>query len=245
MTSTDSGGLANQAGSVQTVPPASADGQGTAWQAATGSLPGLQSVSLPKGGAAVRDIGKKSTVNAAIDTASMTIPVATDLGRAGFGPSLSLTCDSPATGDPRLSSGTATTTSTPRSPNPPGRGRGAPDPFSTYLRDFEIRTYRRCHRVLMFHHFPGEPGGRRPPPGVLHWPDLPGGRRQRYDHSGLGGADGMQTAPRRLPGRVGAAAGIPLKPGRHRPGAPRPRPRGDAEPARQIDGSRSSTGPPI
>jgi hypothetical protein len=40
------------------------------------------------------------TVSAATDTASMTIPVAADLGRAGFGPSLSLTCDSPATGDP-------------------------------------------------------------------------------------------------------------------------------------------------
>ncbi|KAL7932808.1 hypothetical protein V8C35DRAFT_73008 [Trichoderma chlorosporum] len=29
-----------------------------------------------------------------------------------------------------------------------------PDPFSTYNSAFEIRTYRRCHRVLMFHHFP-------------------------------------------------------------------------------------------
>jgi RHS repeat-associated protein len=33
-----------------------------------------------------------------------------------------------------------------------------PDPFSTYRPGFEVRTYRRCHRVLMFHHFPGEPG---------------------------------------------------------------------------------------
>jgi hypothetical protein len=32
-----------------------------------------------------------------------------------------------------------------------------PDPFSTCRPGFEIRTYRRCHRVLMFHHFPGEP----------------------------------------------------------------------------------------
>jgi hypothetical protein len=29
-----------------------------------------------------------------------------------------------------------------------------PDPFSTYRAGFEVRTYRRCHRVLMFHHFP-------------------------------------------------------------------------------------------
>src|SRR5262249_729906 len=28
-----------------------------------------------------------------------------------------------------------------------------PDPFSTYRPGFEVRTYRRCHRVLMFHHF--------------------------------------------------------------------------------------------
>lgn len=33
-----------------------------------------------------------------------------------------------------------------------------PDPFSTYRPGFEVRTYRRCHRVLMFHHFPDEPG---------------------------------------------------------------------------------------
>ncbi len=29
-----------------------------------------------------------------------------------------------------------------------------PDPFSSYRAGFEVRTYRRCHRVLMFHHFP-------------------------------------------------------------------------------------------
>jgi len=31
-----------------------------------------------------------------------------------------------------------------------------PDPFSTYRPGFEVRTYRRCHRILMFHHFPDE-----------------------------------------------------------------------------------------
>lgn len=29
-----------------------------------------------------------------------------------------------------------------------------PDPFSSYRSGFEVRTYRRCHRVLMFHRFP-------------------------------------------------------------------------------------------
>ena len=28
-----------------------------------------------------------------------------------------------------------------------------PDPHSSYRAGFEVRTYRRCHRVLMFHHF--------------------------------------------------------------------------------------------
>ena len=31
-----------------------------------------------------------------------------------------------------------------------------PDPFSSYRSGFEVRTYRRCRRVLMFHHFPTE-----------------------------------------------------------------------------------------
>jgi hypothetical protein len=34
----------------------------------------------------------------------------------------------------------------------PARG----DPFSSYRAGFEIRTYRLCRRVLMFHHFPSE-----------------------------------------------------------------------------------------
>jgi hypothetical protein len=33
-----------------------------------------------------------------------------------------------------------------------------PDPFSTYRAGFEVRTYRTCHRILMFHQFPGELG---------------------------------------------------------------------------------------
>ena len=32
------------------------------------------------------------------------------------------------------------------------------DRFSTCRPGFEVRTYRVCHRVLMFHHFPDEPG---------------------------------------------------------------------------------------
>lgn len=32
------------------------------------------------------------------------------------------------------------------------------DPFSSYRAGFEVRTYRLCQRVLMFHHFPAEEG---------------------------------------------------------------------------------------
>ena len=32
------------------------------------------------------------------------------------------------------------------------------DPFSSHRAGFEVRTYRVCHRVLMFHHFKDEPG---------------------------------------------------------------------------------------
>ena len=34
------------------------------------------------------------------------------------------------------------------------------DPFSSYRSGFEVRTYRLCRRVLMFHHFPQELGTR-------------------------------------------------------------------------------------
>ena len=35
-----------------------------------------------------------------------------------------------------------------------------PDAFSSYRAGFEVRTYRLCRRVLVFHHFPDEPVGR-------------------------------------------------------------------------------------
>ena len=45
----------------------------------------------------------------------------------------------------------------------PGEGEINPwpcrsDPFSSYRAGFEVRTYRLCQRVLMFHHIPGEDG---------------------------------------------------------------------------------------
>jgi RHS repeat-associated protein len=52
------------------------------------------------------------------------------------------------------------TTSSP-TPNDAGSWPARPDPFSSYRAGFEVRTYRTCQRVLMFHHFPGESGVER------------------------------------------------------------------------------------
>ena len=43
-------------------------------------------------------------------------------------------------------------------PNDAGPWPARSDPFSSYRACFEVRTYRICQRVLMFHHFPGEAG---------------------------------------------------------------------------------------
>jgi RHS repeat-associated protein len=54
----------------------------------------LPAIKLPTGGGAIRGIGEKFTANPASGTASLTIPIATTPGRAGFGPGLSLAYDS-------------------------------------------------------------------------------------------------------------------------------------------------------
>jgi RHS repeat-associated protein len=43
-------------------------------------------------------------------------------------------------------------------PLPDRAWRVRPDPFSSYRPGFEVRTYRRCERILVFHHFPAEAG---------------------------------------------------------------------------------------
>ncbi|MHC2297248.1 SpvB/TcaC N-terminal domain-containing protein [Rhizobium mongolense] len=54
----------------------------------------LPSFNLPKGGGAIRGIGEKVTANPATGSATMSVPIATSPGRAGFGPALSLSYDS-------------------------------------------------------------------------------------------------------------------------------------------------------
>jgi RHS repeat-associated protein len=58
------------------------------------------SLSLPKGGGAIRGLGEKFAANPVTGAGSMTVPIATSPGRAGFGPKLSLTYDSAAGNGP-------------------------------------------------------------------------------------------------------------------------------------------------
>jgi hypothetical protein len=51
-------------------------------------------ISLPKGGGAIRGLGEKFAANPVTGTGSMSVPIATSPGRSGFGPQLSLSYDS-------------------------------------------------------------------------------------------------------------------------------------------------------
>src|ERR1700733_11808958 len=102
MIPTDPGMAPRQAASPDAPPPALRDGngstpgdgsgsaRGSSWQPAEGGPPSPPSVTLPKGGGAIRDIGEKFSVSAATGTAGLTVPIATSRGRVGFGPALSL-----------------------------------------------------------------------------------------------------------------------------------------------------------
>src|SRR5882757_8582157 len=58
------------------------------------------SISLPKGGGAIRGIGEKFAANPVTGTGSMSVPIATSPGRSGFGPQPSLSYDSGAGNGP-------------------------------------------------------------------------------------------------------------------------------------------------
>lgn len=58
------------------------------------------SISLPKGGGAIRGIGEKFAANPVTGTGTLTVPIPTSPGRSGFGPQLSLTYDSGAGNGP-------------------------------------------------------------------------------------------------------------------------------------------------
>src|SRR5213080_483205 len=62
--------------------------------------PALPTMSLPKGGGAIRGIGEKFAANPVTGTGSMSVPIATSPGRSGFGPQLALSYDSGAGNGP-------------------------------------------------------------------------------------------------------------------------------------------------
>ena len=68
------------------------------WQRSTAAFP--PTISLPKGGGAIRGIGEKFAANPVTGTGSMTVPIAISPGRSGFGPQLSISYDSGAGNGP-------------------------------------------------------------------------------------------------------------------------------------------------
>ncbi len=62
--------------------------------------PVLPSITVPKGGGAIRGMGEKFAANPVTGTGSMTVPIRTSPGRSGFGPQLSLSYDSGAGNGP-------------------------------------------------------------------------------------------------------------------------------------------------
>ena len=60
----------------------------------------LPTIALPRGEGAIRGIGEKFAANPVTGTGSMTVPIATSPGRAGFGPQLALSYDSSAGNGP-------------------------------------------------------------------------------------------------------------------------------------------------
>lgn len=71
---------------------------GTSQSSSTGSS--IPTISLPKGGGAIRGIGEKFAANPVTGTAALTVPLATSPGRSGFGPQLNLSYDSGAGNGP-------------------------------------------------------------------------------------------------------------------------------------------------
>ncbi len=75
---------------------ASKEGETSKREGISNSAP---SITLPKGGGAIRGIGEKFAANPVTGTGSMSVPIATSSGRSGFGPQLSLSYDSGAGND--------------------------------------------------------------------------------------------------------------------------------------------------
>ena len=93
LTSSDSEGSSPRGG-------AHARGGEPAPQEGGNAQPLLPTPSLPKGGGAIRGIGEKFSTNPATGTGSLSVPIATSPGRAGFELNLELSYDSSAGNGP-------------------------------------------------------------------------------------------------------------------------------------------------
>src|SRR6266699_2554022 len=67
---------------------------GSSHDSASASSSPLPSISLPKGGGAIRGIDEKFSANPVTGTGSMTVSIAASPGRSGFGPQISISYDS-------------------------------------------------------------------------------------------------------------------------------------------------------
>ncbi|CUU56570.1 RHS repeat-associated core domain-containing protein [Parafrankia irregularis] len=76
------------------------DGQPEAVSGEASFAVSTPSLTLPKGGGAIRGIGEKFAANPVTGTGSVSVPIATSPGRSGFGPQLSLSYDSGAGNGP-------------------------------------------------------------------------------------------------------------------------------------------------
>src|SRR5215212_7984024 len=69
---------------------------GTSGEVASDRRPSPTTISLPKGGGAIRGMGEKFSANPVTGTGSLSVPISTSPGRSGFGPQLTLSYDSGA-----------------------------------------------------------------------------------------------------------------------------------------------------
>ncbi|MFF3871893.1 SpvB/TcaC N-terminal domain-containing protein [Streptomyces sp. NPDC001978] len=76
------------------------DGQPKAASGEASFAVSAPSLTLPKGGGAIRGIGEKFAANPVTGTGSVSVPIATSPGRSGFGPQFSLSYDSGAGNGP-------------------------------------------------------------------------------------------------------------------------------------------------
>ncbi len=94
------GSPSNRANPTRSFGDSSSTSNASASDPAKSSQISAPSLSLPKGGGAIRGIGEKFAANPVTGTGSMSVPIATSPGRSGFGPQLSLSYDSGAGNGP-------------------------------------------------------------------------------------------------------------------------------------------------